>query len=131
MEDHDSVYVIHSVAREVSGKDGVQSIAMDDFLKDTRVGSLFILRLKKDQETRDSLSIRALHYLEKQVPFDYDFDHERPDKIYCSELLHRVLLDVTASSPFKTAPYGRGEMLLFNSILDSSVFRTVKVLRAP
>jgi hypothetical protein len=120
--ENDTPYIIHSVARELSGKDGVQVISFEDFLNDSHIGSVFISRIKKDKSTEISKFAKEL--LEKKIPFDYSYDHCNKDEIYCSELVQEVIIKSQKVDLFKQKIINGNNVLTFNSLLDTTFFLT-------
>lgn len=124
----DSLFIIHSVAREVSGSDGVQTISLKKFIRDTAPGSLRAVRLKAPADTRRKMAEEALKYLSRKTPFDYDYDYTSDDKIYCSELVYRVVLNASGEDCFRKKICNKCNMLMFNSLLDTAYFKPVGIL---
>jgi hypothetical protein len=80
-----TVTVINAEGLVIEGKDYVNEVPLKDFLKIAqRVG---IYRLKTIEGYR--ISNAALEY--KGRPFDWHFDMEEDNNIYCSELLYVIL----------------------------------------
>lgn len=121
----DSLWVIHSVAKEASDADGVQSISIQKFLNDTKPGTLYVVRLKSDSATIAKVNEKAISYLQCRTPFDYDFDNNNTDKLYCSELVHQSIVAATGTEMLKKGVVQNKEIILFNSLLDSSRFETI------
>jgi hypothetical protein len=122
VKEADSIYIIHSVAKEVSGSDGLQTISLQDFFNDSYYGSLWISRVKNGENKKDEISKRAKIYLEKKLPFDYDFDISDNSKIYCSELVYNVLLETYNEDFFLKKESTQTNFLTFNSLIDSTKF---------
>jgi hypothetical protein len=79
------ITVINAEGLAIEGKDYVNEVSLKDFLKTAqRVG---IYRLKTIE--RYKISDMALEY--KGYPFDWHFDMEEDNTIYCSELLYVIL----------------------------------------
>ena len=84
------LYVLHTVSSNVSDIDGVQIQPLDDFVRQSKPGSIAVTRLIDSSDV--SILIReSQRYLEAQVPFDHDFDLHDASTLYCSELLWRSL----------------------------------------
>ncbi|MEX2597064.1 MAG: YiiX/YebB-like N1pC/P60 family cysteine hydrolase [Salibacteraceae bacterium] len=126
-KEDDSLYVIHSVARQVSGVDGVQTMSFYEFLKDTKKGSLFVLRHKASKQLRDSLIARAKYYLDQRVPFDHRYDLNDQKEMYCTEFVYSALKDVFGKGYFKNTALPQQEVLNFNPILSDSNFISLRV----
>lgn len=107
--DNNNVYVIHSEASELTGIGGVRKESLNAFLKD--ISTWAVYRLDTTQVVRDSIVYVATQYLNKETPFDLDFDNTSDDKVYCTELIalsinkstHRNLIKATGS--IRNKPY--------------------------
>lgn len=123
--ENDTPYIIHSVAKELSGRDGVQTISLQDFINDTRAGTLWVVRKKTDLKKRIELSEKANYYLQNKVTFDYDFDHLESNKIYCTELAYLCLNHIDSSITFKTIAKENKSVLKFESLIDTALFEII------
>ncbi|HLU51258.1 MAG TPA: YiiX/YebB-like N1pC/P60 family cysteine hydrolase [Flavobacteriaceae bacterium] len=85
-------HVIHSLSSDVTPEDGMQIQDLNTFLHYSRPGKIIITRAK-NATLEDNLMIveRAYHYLDRQIPFDHKGNFEEDDKLYCSELIWRIL----------------------------------------
>ncbi len=95
--------VIHSLSQRVSDKDGIQQESLEMFVRNSRPGSLVVVRYKpaaSNTQLQQSISFSATSYLEQNIPFDYGFDLDDASKFYCSELVARVLSDVFGQKVF-------------------------------
>lgn len=107
--DNNNVYVIHSEASELTGIGGVRKESLNIFLKD--ISTWAVYRLDTTQVVRDSIVYVATQYLNKETPFDLDFDNTSDNKVYCTELIalsinkstHRNLIKATGS--IRNKPY--------------------------
>lgn len=117
----DSTYIIHSIASELSEKDGLQTILLSDFLKDYQENTLFVIRHKSDINNRLQIEQNAQNYLANKIPFDYKFDILNKDEIYCSELVYHVLMDTYGQFFFKKEIIQNNELLMFNSLINDTV----------
>jgi hypothetical protein len=84
INDH-KITVIHAEGRAVEGKDFVNEVDLDDFLKIAK--ALGIYRIK--DHDGGLISSAAMEYI--GYPFDWKFDLEDENKIYCTELLYVIL----------------------------------------
>lgn len=116
--------VIQSVAKEINGKDGVQSTLYSKFIKDINYPHFYIVRLK-DEKLREPFTKGAIEKLQEKAPFDYDFDFTDNSRIYCTELIYIILKEKCNTDIFKTKKVQKNEFLLFNSLLDKNTFKIV------
>lgn len=109
IDNNSEVYVIHAEASELTGVGGVRKESLNVFLKD--ISTWAVYRLDTMQTVRDSIVYVATQYLNKETPFDLDFDNTSDDKVYCTELIalsinkstHRNLIKATGS--IRNKPY--------------------------
>lgn len=84
--------VVHVLSSDVNPIDGIQKSGLGDFLKTSYPHKLVITRLKNQpKEVREQIALKALAYNELIIPFDHAGDYENPDKMYCTELVWRIL----------------------------------------
>ncbi|GHU83865.1 hypothetical protein FACS189468_9360 [Spirochaetia bacterium] len=99
-----TVTVINAEGLAIEGKDYVNEVTLQDFLDSaTEIG---VYRLR-DGEGK-ALAEAALEF--KGRPFDWDFDLESEDRLYCTELLYAVLKRVAPEVSLATVwlnPPGR------------------------
>jgi uncharacterized protein YycO len=79
------VSVINAEGLAIEGKDYVNEVSLKEFLRIAQ--SIGIYRLRSIEGGK--ISDKALEY--KGHPFDWQFDMEDDEKIYCSELLYVIL----------------------------------------
>lgn len=119
-----SPYIIHTISGTIAKDDGVQTISLEDFHKDSKPNSLFILR-SKDTTSRKMISLKAEEYLEKRIPFDHDFDRFDNNKMYCSELVEEVLKTTLGRGYFGLKQIGNNQLYSFNEFLFNKDFIVV------
>jgi hypothetical protein len=124
--ENESVYIIHSVAKEISARDGIQTASIDDFLNDSYKESLFIVRPHfHDSVIKANYLAKAKAYLQLKIPFDYDFNLEDESKIYCSELIYCCYDKDDRTEIFKTKLVNGQKVVLFNSFLNDRHFEII------
>ena len=79
------ITVIHSEGDTGHGRDYVNEVSLEDFIKIARAIGVYRI---KDMDGA-LISNAAIKYL--GVPFDWDFDLSDESKIYCTELLYIIL----------------------------------------
>lgn len=117
----DSLAIVHAVAKELTGKDGVQTMSVDEFLSDCLSGYLYVVRIK-DRSVAKQVPAIAASYLSKQTPFDYTIDYEDTSKVNCSEFVYQVCKQAGKKHYFSTIKIENKEVLAFNSLIDSANF---------
>ncbi|MDR2211452.1 MAG: hypothetical protein LBO65_08335 [Spirochaetaceae bacterium] len=91
-----AITVINAEGLALQGKDLVNEVALDDFLSTAR--SIGIYRLKN--HGGELLSRSAAEY--KGRSFDWSFDLENDDKLYCTELLYAALKNTAPEIQLET-----------------------------
>ncbi len=89
--------VIHSVSQSLSDYDGVQTVPLNNFIRDSQPGSVIVVRFRDEPERSEllpSVSGKAWDYLQQQIPFDYSFDLEDSTRFFCTEFIARVISEV-------------------------------------
>ena len=119
--------VVHSVSQSLSNFDGVQTQDLETFIKDSRKGSIIIVRYKpRPLDDISKIEKRVNYYLEKKVPFDHDFNLNDSSKIYCSELPWLIFhdsynIDIFQSRDGKIKYFYK----TFDAFVDSSNFKVI------
>ena len=90
------ITVIHSEGDSGHGRDYVNEMAFEDFLKIARAVGIF--RIKDDIKEKykineNQISNLAVEYI--GTPFDWKFDMTDESRIYCTELLYVILKRLT------------------------------------
>lgn len=76
--------VIHSLSDKVSDVDGVQVCELDNFMKDSQLKTVRVVRYKNADSHK--IALMAQDYLRRKVPFDDDFNSKDTTTLFCSEL---------------------------------------------
>ena len=87
----DELLVIHTLSPEVSESGGMQQCSLNQFVRDSKQGSVAVVRYKNGDGER--IAAKATYYLGKQVPFDRSFDLRDSSTFFCSEVPYRILYD--------------------------------------
>lgn len=116
--------VVQSVAKEINGKDGVQSAYFSELIKDIDYPHFYVVRLK-NKELQKLLEEGAKEKLLEKASFDYEFNHHDNSKIYCTELVYIILKEKCKLDFFKIKKVQGNEFLLLNSMLDEKYFEIV------
>jgi hypothetical protein len=80
-----NISVVNAEGLAIEGKDFVNEVTLRDFLKNAR--SIGVYRLKNYDGKL--ISDAALEF--KGRPFDWEFNLDKDDKLYCSELLYVII----------------------------------------
>src|SRR5690606_22034295 len=95
------------------------------FTEDCEQRYLYIVRVKKDEQTRKNIAVTASNYLARNVPFDYQINYSDSDKVNCSELVYWSLLNASGKDFFDRVNVKDQKVLAFNSLLDSTNFEVI------
>jgi hypothetical protein len=120
----DSLCILHSVAKELTGKDGVQTVYLDEFLADCVDGYFYVVRIKDSTAQKHIPSI-ATNYFNKKAPFDYTINYSDSTKVNCSEFVYQVLKRAGSPNCFSTIAVENKKVLAFNSLIDSTNFTII------
>jgi len=96
---HHQTHVIHSIHEESRGYNGVVIETLSDYLKDIQDWAIYRFKLPKEQQLK--IAATALHYAQKQIPFDPYFDLTTLDALYCTEFIWRVANEVAQPNPIQ------------------------------
>jgi len=124
--EHDSaLWVIHSVSSSLSEADGMQSHRLQSFVAQSKQGSVIVSRLRTAAD-RSLIAARAKDLLRRKVPFDHDFDLDDTTRIYCSELVWRIIRDDYGIDVFDAPAAGdKAGRYRFMRLLDTARFEVV------
>lgn len=86
--------VIHSVSSTLSDIDGVQRCNIQKFAHESEANSIIVVRYKDTaQHSAKIIATEAQRLLLRNLPFDNSFDLTDSSKIYCTELVWKILND--------------------------------------
>lgn len=124
-ENKGELWVIHAVSSNVSEADGMQAHRLQDFVGQSKPGSVIVSRLRTKAD-RGGIAQHAMELLRRRVPFDHAFDLEDTSTIYCSELVWRILRDDYGVDVFDApAPGDKAGRYRFMRLLDTARFEVV------
>jgi uncharacterized protein YycO len=127
----DSLHVIHSESSSMLSKEGIQSQDFDEFTDAGHLNSVIIVRYNRaDSQKLPEISKRAHYYLQKEIPFDYSFNHKDTSQMYCSEIIWHIFLDVFEDDIF-TNSEGVQNFKQFKNFWDSSQFDIILNHQSP
>ena len=126
IKEAEQYFVIHSLAKEYSGIDGMQKTSLTYFLEDAQLKDTYFVRHKSPLKPRKQIAKKAADYLKEKVPFDYNFDNSDTTTFYCLEFLDHTLKTVLKKDLVQKKKIGQSEALLLNSFLDTTNFEIIK-----
>lgn len=122
--------VIHTVSSSLSNIDGMQQCSLEEFVRQSKPGSLAVSRLKNPKD-RDILVGQTLKYLEQRVAFDHRFDALDSNRLYCSEMIWRGLLRGGGSDILKPHRQHAWGPYSFDVFLDEGFFDLIFFQKPP
>lgn len=118
--------IVHCVSQSLYPVDGVQEQSFPQFLWDSQLNSIMVVRFKlANDSTRHLISQKALEYLERKVPFDHSFDINDTNSLYCSELPWLVLKHAFNVDIFEGKDFKKYDHLKFSVFWDPKYFDVV------
>lgn len=111
---NDSLYVIHSIGKEFSDKDGVQLCPVSDFISKSNAKEIIIVRNKKINN--EDIVKMAKEYLSRNIPFDRSFDFNDTTAFSCLELPYHI---------FRRLGYESEELTSFRIFMDPSLYEII------
>jgi len=122
----DSTFIVHSVAEGYARKDGVQTILLNDFLKDCQANYFYIVRKKTSQDLSELFASKALAYAQQNIRFDDDANNADKNEMSCTELIYWCQKEVYNSSDLTTIKIINKDVFVFNGLLDTSKYEIIK-----
>lgn len=119
-----TLYVVHSVSSNVSEVDGMQVHPLQQFVAQSKPGSVVVTRLRTTGD-RSGIARGAVRYLRQALPFDHHFDLADSTHIYCSELIWRVVREELGVDIYADAVSDRLSPYRFANFLDPALFEVV------
>lgn len=124
-KDSNELALLHSVSGSLAENDGVQKVSLKKFLTDIKKGTFFILRPQIDASQTQRVVKRALSKLEKDIPFDHEFNNADSSEFYCSEFIQFIFKEGAGVSCFETKTISDKRIYTFNSLLNNPDFTIV------
>lgn len=120
----DGFRVVHAVSNNISDHDGMQVHGLQEFVRQSKPGSVVVCRLRTDRD-RGAISRKAVEYLRREVPFDHHFDLADSSSFFCSELPWRIFLDEFGIDVFQDVGHGEKTAFRFAQFMDPRWFEVV------
>lgn len=116
---NDSFFVAHSMPKELSDYDGIQTCSLVDFMAESVTGPVVVVRPRNI--SGKMMEIKTLYYLSHPKPFDWDFDMNDTTAFFCSELPLHILKNQFGLDLCPTS----GSYPKFSLFLDTVCFERV------
>ena len=115
--------VVHSLSASVSDFDGLQSCSLREFVEESELSSLRVVRFK--QGNGEAIAARALGYLARKVPFNEAIDLSDTTRLFCSQLPLRII-ETQYGVDLVPVEVRKGQKIpKFSLFLDSVYFQRV------
>lgn len=125
LKESNDFVLLHSVSGSLAENDGVQKVPFKKFLTDIKKETFFILRPEIDSTTKQRVVNRALLKLEKDIPFDHEFNNADSTEFYCSEFIQFIFEEGAGISCFETKSISEKNIYMFNSIFSNPNFKVI------
>jgi len=123
MKDSSGIFkVIHSLSKKVSDVDGIQICSLADFMNDSQLETVKIVRYKYGESYK--IAEWAKSYLNREVPFDEQFNSKDTTALYCSELPILIIKNC-----FNTDISKGAEKPKFSIFLQPDYFREIEFIK--
>lgn len=96
-KEEDKIYVFHIIGGEGNKNNHMRKDLLGNFCSPLQSNAFAVYRTDLNGKKIDSL---AEYYFSKKIEFDTDFNLESDDKMYCTELLYKVLKKVSGQDNF-------------------------------
>ncbi|MDD2331685.1 MAG: YiiX/YebB-like N1pC/P60 family cysteine hydrolase [Candidatus Cloacimonetes bacterium] len=117
----DGYYVVHTISKVLSGIDGIRITPLKDFIQGAKGRKYCIIRYHKPIDG-NALKTKNIKYLKQRVPFDDDFDLDDARKMYCTELIRQVYLDLGEPDFFHYRKVLGKPVIDFSTFFDTRLF---------
>ncbi len=115
--------VIHTVSNTLTETDGMQLDNLATFVKNSKDSSIIIVRYNNTTDSMTTLFCQqAFYYLHKNIPFDEHFDSNDSSKMYCTELIRQLYLNVYHIDIYDQYPK---DILRFSPFFDKKLFTVI------
>jgi hypothetical protein len=120
------ITVINAEGTRWEGKDYVNETLLQDFISVAKIIGIYRL----ENVSGNAITEEALRFI--GVPFDWNFDMEDSDKLYCTELLYAILKNIDTDVKLRTVFQKelRENIIPLESISNSPDFMEVICLYA-
>lgn len=119
-----SFSVIHTVSNALSETDGMQKDSLSVFVRDAKKNTIIILRhhlLKNDDVLVEKLTQQAELYLQRQIPFDNQFDFDDTTAFFCTEMIWHLFDNALHTNIFSVGKKQYHSMQ-FSAFFDTNTF---------
>lgn len=126
LEEQGKLYVVHALQDKDRDIDGIIAQGLDQFVAESRLGSIIVVRYKTNEDHTPNLVKRIHYYLKQDIPFDLGFDAADPSAFYCSELVQHLYLETYGTDVFPiTLSLPTADLLKYTYLFDTTAFQPI------
>jgi len=120
----DNWAVIHTVSNTLVEIDGMQKDNLKQFVRESKPNSIIVTRYRfQNEQQRQRVVEQTYYYLEKQIPFDNQFNSADSSQFFCTELIWNVFYHAIGIDLYQPSPQYNG--MNFMPFLDEKNFTVV------
>ena len=109
----DNWAVIHTVSNALADIDGMQKDGLKKFVRESKPQSIVVTRYQfQNEQQRQKVVEQAYYYLEKQIPFDNQFNSSDSSQFFCTELIWNVFYHAIGVDLYEPSPQYNGMTFL-------------------
>lgn len=126
LQEQGKLWVVHALQDKERGVDGIFAQDLDQFVAESRLGSIIVVRYNTVEDRTPQLIDRIHYYLKQDIPFDLGFDASDPSAFYCSELLQHLYMETYGVDIFPiTLSLPITDLLKYTYLFDTTAFSPV------
>lgn len=126
LEERDKLWVVHALQDHDRDVDGIFAQSLDQFVAESRPGSIIVVRYKTSEDRTPQLIERMHYYMDQNIPFDLGFDAADPSAFYCSELVQHIYMETYNTDVFPiTLSMPTTDLLKYTYFFDTSAFQQI------
>lgn len=126
LEEQDKLWVVHALQDHERDVDGIFAQGLDQFVAESRPGSIIVVRYKTNEDRTPQLIERIHYYMDQDIPFDLGFDAADSTSFYCSELVQHLYLETYNTDVFPiTLSMPTTDLLKYTYLFDTIAFQPI------
>lgn len=126
LQEQDKLWVVHALQDHDREVDGIFAQSLDQFVSESRAGSIIVVRFKTNEDRTPQLVERIHYYMDQDIPFDLGFDAADPSSFYCSELVQHLYMETYNTDVFPiTLSMPTTDLLKYTYLFDTSAFQPI------
>ena len=126
LEEQGKLWVVHALQDHDRDIDGIFAQSLDQFVAESRPGSIIVVRYKTTEDRTPQLIERMHYYMDQDIPFDLGFDAADPSSFYCSELVQHIYMETYNTNVFPiTLSMPTTDLLKYTYLVDTTAFQPI------